>query len=90
MTKSDLLKAIAADTGENQATVDAVLTSLGLATSKALGEGDDVTIPGIVKLSTKMRAERMGRNPKTGEAIMIAAKTVVASKVLKGLADHVA
>lgn len=90
MTKFDLLKAIAAATGESQATVDEVLKSLADATSKALGEGDDVTIPGIVKLGTKDKPERMGRNPKTGEAIKIAAKTVVTTKVLKGLADHVA
>lgn len=90
MTKFDLLKAIASATGENQATVDAVLKSLADATSKALGEGDNVTIPGIVKLATKDKPERMGRNPKTGEAIKIAAKTVVTAKVLKGLADHVA
>ena len=90
MTKFDLLKAIAAATGESQATVDEVLKSLADTTSKALGEGDDVTIPGIVKLGTKDKPERMGRNPKTGEAIKIAAKTVVTTKVLKGLADHVA
>lgn len=90
MTKADLLKAIADETGESQATVDAVLSSLSMVASKALGEGDDVTIPGLVKLDTKKRAARQGRNPKTGEAIQIAAKTVVTTKVLKGLVDHVA
>lgn len=90
MTKADLLKAISADTGETAATVDAVLTSLANVTSKALGEGEDVTIPGLLKLDTKERAARKGRNPKTGEEINIAAKTVVSVKVLKGLADHVA
>lgn len=90
MTKADLLKAISADTGETAATIDAVLTSLANVTSKALGEGEDVTIPGLLKLDTKERAARKGRNPKTGEEIDIAAKTVVSVKVLKGLADHVA
>lgn len=90
MTKADLLKAISADSGETAATVDAVLTSLANVTSKALGEGEDVTIPGLLKLDTKERAARKGRNPKTGEEIDIAAKTVVSVKVLKGLADHVA
>jgi DNA-binding protein HU-beta len=90
MKKADLLNAIASATGESQATVDAVLASLADATSKALGEGDEVTLPGIVKLGIRAKPERMGRNPKTGEAIKIAAKTVVTTKVLKGLADHVA
>ncbi len=90
MNKADLIKAIAADTGETNATVDAVLGSLANTTSKALGEGDEVTIPDIVKLGTKLRAARTGRNPKTGASIDIEAKTVVTTKVLKGLADHVA
>lgn len=90
MTKFDLLKAIASETGESQATVDAVLKSLANVTSKTLGEHDELTIPGIAKFSTKLRAARNGRNPRTGEAIAIAAKNVVAVKVLKGLADHVA
>jgi len=89
MNKADLIKAIAADAGETHATVEAVLDAQAKATSKALGEGGEVIIPGVVKLGTKARAARMGRNPKTGEAIQIAAKTVVTTKVLKGLADHV-
>ncbi|MBF9052199.1 hypothetical protein GTA62_19750 [Roseobacter sp. HKCCD9010] len=90
MNKVDLIKAIAADTGETNATVDAVLNSLANTTSKVLGEGDEVTIPDIVKLGTKLRAARTGRNPRTGEPIAIDAKTIVTTKVLKGLADHVA
>lgn len=90
MTKADLLKAIFAETGVPTGTVDAVLISLANVTSKTLGEGEDVTIPGLLKLDTKERAARKGRNPKTGEEIDIAAKTVVSVKVLKGLADHVA
>ncbi len=90
MTKSELLKAVAQASGENQATVEAVLNGLSMATSKALGEGDDLTIPGIAKLSTKERAARQARNPRTGEAIDVPAKTVVAVKVAKALADHVA
>lgn len=90
MTKADLLKAISADAGESAATVDAVLASLANVTSKTLGEHGELTIPGIAKLSTKLRAARNGRNPKTGEPIAIEAKNVVSVKVLKGLADHVA
>lgn len=93
MKKADLIKAITDDVNAlavNASTVEAVLSSLSLVTSKALGEGDDVTIPGLVKLDTKERPARKGRNPSTGAEINIAAKTVVTTKVLKSLADHVA
>lgn len=93
MNKPDLIKAITTDVAAlavNQATVEAVLNSLAVVASKELGEGEDVTIPGIAKLETKLRAARKGRNPKTGAELDIPAKTVVRVKVLKALADHVA
>ena len=43
------------------------------------------TIPGIGKLVLSKRKVRMGRNPPTGEAIKIPAKTVVKLRVAKGL-----
>lgn len=90
MTKAELIAAISADTDTPAATVEAVLNGLARATSKTLGEGDDLTLPGIAKLGTKLRPARKGRNPATGEAIDIPAKTVVAIKPVKALSDHVA
>lgn len=46
----------------------------------------EVTMPGIGKLSVKERAARMGRNPRTGEAVEIKARRTlrfIASKTLK-------
>lgn len=90
MTKSELIQAIAADTEIQGTIVDAVLDGLARTASKQLGQGDDVTIPGLIKLTTANRAARKGRNPRTGEAIDIPAKTVVTAKPVKALADHVA
>lgn len=41
-----------------------------------VAEGHEVTIPGFGKFRRKDKAERQGRNPKTGEAMTIAAKSV--------------
>ena len=90
MKKSELITAIANDTELHGKAVESVLDSLSRITSKRLGEGDEITIPGIAKLGTKVRAARTGRNPQTGAPLDIPAKTVVDVKVLKGLADHVA
>lgn len=51
-----------------------------------LAEGGEVTLPGLGKLKTASKPARTGRNPQTGEAIQIPAKTVlkfVPAKALK-------
>ena len=50
---------------------------------------DTFTLPGIGKLMLKNRAARMGRNPKTGEAISIPAKRVVKFRVAKAAKDAI-
>lgn len=53
------------------------------------GEGAEVTLPGIGKLSVKQSPARIGRNPATGAEISIPAKNkphFSASKALKGAA----
>ena len=47
----------------------------------------EFTIPGIGKLVKQKRKARMGRNPKTGEKLKIAAKTVVKFRVAKAAWD---
>jgi DNA-binding protein HU-beta len=56
----------------------------------ALAAGDAVTLVGFGTFSVKKRAARKGRNPKTGEAIDIAASTVPDFKAGKSLKDAVA
>ena len=47
-------------------------------------------LPGIGRLVKANRKARMGRNPATGEAIKIAAKTVVKFRVAKAAKDSIA
>ena len=49
----------------------------------------EFTLPGMVKLVVQKRKARMGRNPATGEAIKIPAKTVVKARVVKQMKDAV-
>lgn len=90
MTKAELIRALSADSGITPAAVETVLAGLARITSKELGEGGDVTIPGVARLTTRARAARKGRNPGTGALIDIPAKTVVNVKPVKALAEHVA
>lgn len=59
----------------------------GLADEIATGE--KVRISGVGTFSTAERAGRTGRNPQTGEAVEIAAKTVVKFKAATALKERV-
>jgi DNA-binding protein HU-beta len=47
------------------------------------------TIPGLGKLVLVNRKERMGRNPATGESILIPAKRVLKFRIAKAAKDSV-
>ena len=59
-----------------------------LAYNEAKKKGE-FTIPGIGKLVKQQRKARTGRNPATGEAIKIPAKTVMKFRVAKAAKDAV-
>ncbi|AGW12812.1 HU family DNA-binding protein [Megalodesulfovibrio gigas] len=88
MTKAELIDAIALSTGDlNKAAIGQVLDTLAKVAGEALARGEDVPLPGIGKLEVRERAARTGRNPKTGEALEIAAHKAVGFKpsgTLKG------
>ena len=89
MKKSDLSARVAAEVSLSKAdaetAVSAVLGSIG----DALARGETVSIAGSGTFSVKRRAERHGRNPRTGESIAIAASKVPSFKAGKGLRDAV-
>ena len=61
--------------------VDGVLAGI----EEALERGEEVTLHGFGTFKVKKVAARMGRNPKTGESIKIAAKRKVKFTASKGL-----
>ncbi len=54
-----------------------------------MAEGERVQIVGFGSFETKTRAERIGRNPRTGEEVPIPAATVPLFKPGKALKDAV-
>jgi len=89
MNKGELIEAVAgaADLSRADATraVDAVLDSV----TRTLAGGGGVSLVGFGTFSVKARAARMGRNPRTGEAIQIKASNVPGFKAGKALKDAV-
>ena len=87
LTKSALLQVIAQETETDRKTAAFfldVVTEIALREVKKNGE---FTFPGIGKLVKQKRKARIVRNPKTGESIKIAAKTVVKFRVAKAVKD---
>lgn len=89
MKKSELIKKIAALTGNTCRNVDEILDGLSVAINEELCAGGEVVIPNVGKLSVAHKPDRNGRNPATGESMVIPARTVVQFKVLKVLKDSV-
>lgn len=89
MKYSDLVDAFAAKVGasktEAKKTVDAVFETL----AEAIASKEAVIIPALGTFATKDRPAKQGRNPATGEAMEIPAKTVVGFKPGKAIKDRV-
>jgi DNA-binding protein HU-beta len=73
MNKSELVDAIARESGLTKTDAARSLDAFVTTVSKTLKKGDDVAITGFGKFSVAKRAARTGRNPQTGEAVKIKA-----------------
>ena len=77
MIRSELLQAIAADNPDlRPEEVEQVVTIFFDDIGKRLAEGGRVELRGFGAFSTRGRDARMGRNPRTGEAVDVPAKRV--------------
>ena len=90
MTKSELIAALAARYSQLAArdTDYAVKTVLD-AMTQALAEGQRIEIRGFGSFSLSERAPRVGRNPKSGEQVMVPGKQVPHFKAGKELRERV-
>lgn len=87
MTHNELVEAISQDTNISKTLIKTVLASLGETVCGVLADKQDVTIQKIGKFSTKVRAARTGKNPRTGAILEIKAKNVPKITIAKALKD---
>ena len=90
MTKTQLVRAMAEKVGINNKQSAAYLETLAETAIKETKKGGVFVLPGLGRLKKVQRKARMGRNPQTGEAIKIPAKTVVKFRVAKAAKDSIA
>ena len=89
MTKTELITMLATETQSEKKQAKVFLEGLTSIVEKTVKKGGEVPMSGLGKFRVVKRKARMGRNPATGEAIKIPAKTVVKFSVAKNLKDLV-
>ena len=90
MNKAELINAAALKADVSKKDAEAVITAALDAITEALAESEKVQLVGFGSFEVKKRAARLGRNPKTKEAIEIPASVVPTFKAAKALKDAVA
>ena len=89
MNKAELINAAALKADVSKKDAEAVITAALDAITEALAESEKVQLVGFDSFEVKKRAARLGRNPKTKEAIEIPASVVPTFKAGKALKDAV-
>ena len=89
MNKAELVNKIAADAGLSKKDSEKARTTALDAITEALANGEKVSLVGFGIFDIKERAERVGRNPRTGEATTIPASRVPQFKPGKSLKEAV-
>ena len=89
LTKSQIISHFATKLEMTKATAAAFLDELSTIAASEAKKTGSFTIPGIGKVVKAHRKARTGRNPQTGAALKIPAKTVLKIRALKALKDAV-
>ena len=89
MNKTELVSAIATETGLTKKDSEAALKAFINTVSKELKKGGSVQLIGFGTFDVGKRGARTGRNPQTGEAIKIKAAKTPKFKAGKALKDLV-
>jgi integration host factor subunit alpha len=80
LTKAKIIDAVAESNGyTSKKSIETVETVLELI-KRSLKSGEDVMISGFGKFSVKQKAKRKGRNPATGEDMILEPRRVVTFK----------
>lgn len=87
MTKTQLVAALAQNTGLDKAAANRALDALTEIVTKEVASGGAVNLPGLGKFACRSRPEREVRNPSTGEKMTKPADRVAKVTIAKQLKD---
>ena len=90
MNKTELVNAVAEKADFSKKDADKAVAAVLDSITDALAQGDKVQIVGFGTFEVRARAEKQGRNPKTGEAMIVPASNLPAFKAGQALKEAVA
>jgi DNA-binding protein HU-beta len=77
MNKKELIASIAKNGGITKTSADQALNAMLAMIGKAVSGGDRVTLSGFGSFRVVERKEKKGRNPQTGQSLIIPAHNIV-------------
>lgn len=89
LTKAQIAEAIQDESGFTRKRSSELVETLLEIIKQTLAKGQDVMISGFGKFCVNEKRERKGRNPATGDAMMLAPRRVVTFKCSGKLRDKV-
>ena len=89
MTKAELIAGMASESGLTKTDAEKALNAFLSQVEQALKQGEKVQLVGFGSFEVKERAQRIGRNPKTKEAIVIPAGRAPVFKAGTALKDAI-
>ena len=89
MNKAELIEIVATNADTTKKTANTILDALIDCITQAVADGEKVTLVGFGSFEARERKARDGRNPKTGEQLIIPATTVPAFSAGKQFKDAV-
>jgi len=89
MTKADLVKIVSAETGIIRKDVALAVDAFLEAIKDTMKEGKHIEIRGFGTFKLKQRKERIGRNPKTEEKVVVPERVVPTFKFSRAFKEEV-
>lgn len=89
MKKSELIEAIANKTGGTKKDAEAMVNAFTEVVTETLANGDSIQLVGFGTFEVRQRAARQGRNPSTGEPMLIPSSKTPAFKAGSKLKEAV-
>jgi integration host factor subunit alpha len=89
LTKANIVDAVAEQTGYTKNRSSEIIETLLETIKRTLESGEDVLVSGFGKFCVKMKTGRRGRNPSTGEDMILEPRRVVTFNCSRKLRDRV-
>lgn len=89
LTKADLVSALNERVGLSKTQATDVVELVFEEMKETLSRGEEIKISGFGNFDVRQKNARRGRNPKTGEAMMLPARSVVTFQISKVFRDIV-